>query len=324
VFEVSAGSVAAGFLPVVIYSPLPLILWATMRFGEKGASGAILIVTVVLIWRTLKGASLFVGADPETNVLTLQLFLAGLSVPLLLLGAAIDELRRAAQTTRALVRSVLTAQDEERRRIARELHDSTGQNLIAAHMLIGRIRNEVPASSSPAVNQLDDALRQSIAEVRTVSYLLHPPLLDESGLDLALRHYIEGYGQRSGVAVSLDLSITVGRLPPEIELALFRIVQEALTNVSRHSGSATARVRLRRERHNGTTNVLLTIEDAGKGIAMPAGRVRIGAPRAKTFNGVGLDSMRERLDQLGGRLEIDSRVGRTVVSAVVPLTVTDP
>jgi signal transduction histidine kinase len=319
VFEVSARNVATGFLPVVLYSPLPLILWSTMRFGEKGASAAILIVTVVLIWRTLQGPSLFVGADPETNVLTLQLFLAGLSIPVVLLGAAIDELRRAAHTTRELARSVLTAQDEERRRIARELHDSTGQNLIGAHMLVNRIRDVVPASSARVVDQLDDTLRQSIAEVRTVSYLLHPPLLDESGLDLALRHYIEGFGQRSGVAVSLDMSSTVGRLPAETEIALFRVVQEALTNVSRHSGSATASVRLRRERRNGTASVFLTIEDAGKGIAAFARRHGSGAPRQRAVNGVGLDSMRERLDQLGGRLEVDSRVGRTVVTAIVPL-----
>jgi signal transduction histidine kinase len=190
-------------------------------------------------------------------------------------------------------------------------------------MMVGRLRHIVPASSSPAIDQLDETLRQSIAEVRTVSYLLHPPLLDESGLDLALRHYIEGFGQRSGIAVVLDVPPVLGRLPPEIELALFRVVQEALTNVGRHSGSATALVRLQRERHNGTAQVLLTVEDAGKGIAAFARRVGRVPSRAKSFNGVGLDSMRERLDQLGGRLEIESRVGRTVVSAVVPLNVGD-
>jgi integral membrane sensor domain MASE1 len=180
-FEVSAGRMQSGFLPAVLYSPLPFVLWATLRFGEKGASGAILIVTVVLIGRTLKGPSLFIGADPETNVLALQLFLTGLAIPVLLLGAAIDELRRAEQTTRELAGSVLTAQDEERRRIARDLHDSTGQNLIAASMLVGRIRNFVPATGVPAVNQLDDTLRQSIDEVRTVSYLLHPPCSTRRG-----------------------------------------------------------------------------------------------------------------------------------------------
>src|SRR5207237_6664658 len=115
---------------------------------------------------------------PETHVLALQVFLAGLAIPVLLLGAAIDELRHAAQTTRELAGSVLTAQDEERRRIARELHDSTGQNLIATSMLVGRLRNTLPSAANAAIDQIDETLRQSIEEVRTVSYLLHPPLLD--------------------------------------------------------------------------------------------------------------------------------------------------
>jgi signal transduction histidine kinase len=317
-FEVSAGRMASGFLPAVLYSPLPFVLWATLRFGEKGASGAILIVTVVLIGRTLKGPSLFIGADPETNVLALQLFLTGLAIPVLLLGAAIDELRRAEQTTRELAGSVLTAQDEERRRIARELHDSTGQNLIAASMLVGRIRNFVPATGVPAVNQLDDTLRQSIDEVRTVSYLLHPPLLDEAGLELALRHYVDGFCQRSGLAVDLQVSPDLGRLPSDAEVALFRVVQEALTNVSRHSGSKTARIELRRQTEKGKRLVILTIGDGGRGIARVVRRSRLALQRPGTAGGVGLASMRERLHQIGGWLQIESEVGRTIVTAVVP------
>jgi signal transduction histidine kinase len=317
-FEVSAGRMQSGFLPAVLYSPLPFVLWATLRFGEKGASGAILIVTVVLIGRTLKGPSLFIGADPETNVLALQLFLTGLAIPVLLLGAAIDELRRAEQTTRELAGSVLTAQDEERRRIARELHDSTGQNLIAASMLVGRIRNFVPATGVPAVNQLDDTLRQSIDEVRTVSYLLHPPLLDEAGLELALRHYVDGFCQRSGLAVDLQVSPDLGRLPSDAEVALFRVVQEALTNVSRHSGSKTARIELRRQTGKGKRLVILTIGDDGRGIAKLLRRPRVSLQRPGAAGGVGLASMRERLHQIGGWLQVESEVGRTIVTAVVP------
>jgi len=313
-FQASAGRVSPGFLPALLYSPLPFVLWATLRFGQKGASGAILIVTVVLIWRALKGPSLFIGADPETNVMALQLFLTGLAVPVLLLGAAIDELRHAAQTTRELAGSVLTAQDQERRRIARELHDSTGQNLIAASMLLGRVRNMLPDSGGSAASQLDDTLRQSIDEVRTLSYLLHPPLLDEAGLELALRHYVDGFSQRSGIAVHLDVAPDVTRLPSDVELALFRVVQEALTNVSRHSGSATARIDLRRATAKGKAIVVLSIADAGKGIVR---RASLGTRRSR-HDGVGLASMRERLRQIGGRLELQSEVGRTVVTAVVP------
>ncbi|MFL6970568.1 MAG: MASE1 domain-containing protein [Xanthobacteraceae bacterium] len=319
-FEISARTVASSFLPAVLYSPLPFMLWATLRFGGKGASGAILVVTVVLIWRTLKGPTLFIGADPETNVLALQVFLAGLAIPVLLLGAAIDELRHAAQTTRDLAGSVLTAQDEERRRIARELHDSTGQNLIATSMLVDRLRNTLPASAGATIDQLDETIRQSIDEVRTVSYLLHPPLLDEAGLELAVRHFVDGLCQRSGLRIDLDVAPDLGRLSSEIELALFRVVQEALTNVSRHSGSANARIGLRRGTARGKRGVILTIEDAGKGISGLGRLPGMGSRKTRVNDGVGLASMRERLHQIGGWLDLESEIGRTVVTAVVPHT----
>jgi signal transduction histidine kinase len=319
-FEVSARTVASGFLPAVLYTPLPFILWSTIRFGEKGASGAIFIVTLVLIWRTLKGPSLFVGADPETNVLALQLFLIGLSIPVLLLGAALDELRHAEEVTRELAGSVLTAQDEERRRIARDLHDTTGQNLVVANLLVERLRNTLPESNA-IVQQIGDSLQQSIGELRTVSYLLHPPMLDEAGLELALRHYVEGFSERSGLNVDLDPAPDLGRFPGAVELALFRVVQEALTNVSRHSGSTTARIRVRRGMARERHCVILTIHDSGNG--MP------GAPRptwtreGRSAGGLGLASMRERLHQLGGWLEVESTIGRTIITAIVPLNDSD-
>jgi signal transduction histidine kinase len=160
-------------------------------------------------------------------------------------------------------------------------------------------------------------LQQSIREVRTVSYLLHPPLLDEVGLGPALRCYVDGYSERSGLAVDLDVAPDVNRLPPDTELAVFRIVQEALTNVSRHSQSPTARIRLVRETASDGSNIVLTIEDAGRG--MPAtSNARALTGRKLGARGVGLASMRERLHQLGGSLEIESAVGWTVVRAIIP------
>src|SRR5262249_18140478 len=132
VAAIAAGRLTTSFLPAVLFLPLPVILWATVRFGEKGASGAILVVAVILTWRTLHGRSLFPAEDPERSVLALELFLTGLSIPVLLLGAVIDELQRAERTMRQLAAAMVRAQDGERRRIARDLHDSTGQNLIAA------------------------------------------------------------------------------------------------------------------------------------------------------------------------------------------------
>jgi signal transduction histidine kinase len=315
-FEGSHGTVASGFLPALLYSPLPLILWATLRFGARGGSTAILIVTVVLTWRTLQGPSLFIGADPETNVLALQVFLAGLSMPIVLLGAAIDDVRHAEQRMRQLAGSVLTAQDEERRRIARELHDSTGQNLIAAGMLVGQMRQMLPDAGGPPGQQLDEMVQRSINELRTMSYLLHPPLLDEGGLRLALEHYLEGFSERSGVAVVLEQFPKLERVSSDIELVLFRVVQEALTNVARHSGSRTARIGLGRKVVRGRRCIVLSVEDTGRGLP-----VRRLALQRKTIpgNGVGLASMRERLNQVDGWLELQSGAGGTTLTAVVPL-----
>jgi signal transduction histidine kinase len=315
-FEGSHGTVASGFLPALLYSPLPLILWATLRFGARGGSTAILIVTLVLTWRTLQGPSLFIGADPETNVLALQVFLIGLSMPIVLLGAAIDDVRHAEQGMRQLAGSVLTAQDEERRRIARELHDSTGQNLIAAGMLVSRMREMLPDEGGSPGQQLDDMVQRSINELRTMSYLLHPPLLDEGGLGLALQHYVDGFGQRSGVVVVLEQFPQLERVSSDIELVLFRVVQEALTNVARHSGSRTARIGLRRKVVRGRRCIVLSVEDTGRGLP-----VRRLALRRKAIpgNGVGLASMRERLNQVDGWLELQSGASGTTLTAVVPL-----
>jgi signal transduction histidine kinase len=221
---------------------------------------------------------------------------------------------------RELAASVVRAQDEERRRIARDLHDSTGQNLIAATLLLGRIEAVLPAAAKPILQKLEEVLQQSIREVRTVSYLLHPPLLDEAGLGPALRCYVDGYIERSGLAVDLEVGPDVERLPPDAELVLFRLVQEALTNVSRHSQSPIARIRLAREKASDGQTIVLTIEDAGRGMpAIGNRRALIGRTIRSRSAGVGLASMRERLHQIDGRLEIDSAVGRTIVRAVIPI-----
>jgi len=229
-------------------------------------------------------------------------------------------LRRSERTTRELAASLMRAQDDERRRIARDLHDSTGQNIIAATLLAGRIEQVLPEAARAEFHQLGDMLQQSIREIRTVSYLLHPPLLDEAGLVLAVRNYVEGFSKRSGVVVDLDLPSDLERMSPEAELALFRVVQEALTNVSRHSGSATARIRVAQKSLAGRPAVVLNVEDAGKGIPHLVGipRRRVGA-KGTSDTGVGLAGMRERLQQVGGRLDIQSVVGRTVITATVPV-----
>jgi signal transduction histidine kinase len=325
VFHTGRGTVESGFLPALLYTPLPFILWAAIRFGQRGASGAVLVLTIVSIWQNLHESLLFDGTNPERNVLALQFFLLGVAVPVFFLGAVIDELGRTGEAMRELAGSLLRVQDEERRRIARELHDSTGQNLTAAGLLVNRLQGTTPESSRPVVAELDEILRQSMVEIRTLSYLLHPPLLDGIGLEMALRTYLEGFSKRTGIRVELDFPQETGRMPAAVELVLFRVIQEALTNVWRHSGSAIARIKLAQESSGGEDHVTLSIEDFGKGIPRNVRMSTLAGTKTRhdTSMGLGLVGMRERLHQIGGSLEIDSGKGSTVIRAIVRLIPTD-
>jgi PAS domain S-box-containing protein len=203
-------------------------------------------------------------------------------------------------------------QDEERRRIARELHDSVGQLLAAIGMNMEIVRaqsHKLDAEAQRAFNDNAMMVEQVSSEIRTISHLLHPPLLDIAGLASALRWYVDGFSSRSNIKVDLEIPQTLGRLPAEIEIAIFRIVQECLTNIHRHSGSSTANIRVSQEGDRLTVQV----RDQGKGIPLEKRRDVIEAGRG----GVGLGGMRERLRQLGGTLEIQSGDRGTIVAATL-------
>jgi signal transduction histidine kinase len=203
-------------------------------------------------------------------------------------------------------------QDEERRRLARELHDSVGQTLAALSMNIAIIQaqsDKLDLSGARAVSENAHLVDQVSREIRTISHLLHPPLLDIAGLASALRWYVDGFSERSNIKVDLEIPSDFGRLPDELEIAIFRIVQECLTNIHRHSGSNTATIRLHQESHHLTVQV----QDSGKGIRPEKQRELIESGRG----GVGFAGMRERLRPLGGTLEIKSDGSGTVVSAVL-------
>ncbi len=309
----------SAFLPALLYLPLPLILWMAFRFGVRGASIAILTVTVVLVSQTLRGPSPFAMADIETNVLALQLFLTGLSIPVLLLGAAVDETAATQAATRRLAGSLLRAHDEERRRIARGLHESTAQDLVAATMLASQMQKESP-DKADLLAKHSELLQRSISNLRGMSYLLHPPLLDEAGLPLALRSYITEFSQRSGIRIDADLHDDIGRLPADVELALFRVTQEALSNVRRHTESPSARILLSREIDAGEDSIVLTIQNAEEStprLATLASRL-LRRDHLDPLRGTGLASIRERLHQIGGKLELRSAGGLTHVRAIVP------
>jgi signal transduction histidine kinase len=222
---------------------------------------------------------------------------------------------RQTEKVRELSGRLLQTRDEERRHIARELHDSVGQLATAMRMNLHSLAQESHALSQDANRALSEnvtLMDQLIREVRTISYLLHPPLLDELGLPSALQWFAEGFAQRSRIQLKLEVHPEFNRLPKELEIHLFRIVQECLTNVHRHSGSASAFIRLSQ---NGGW-VRLEVEDAGGGIP----EEKLKALESKGTLGVGISGMRERARQLGGTIEITSVPKRTVVSTIIPVS----
>jgi PAS domain S-box-containing protein len=409
------------------------MLWAAVRFGPRGASGAILVVSLMALAGAIEGHAPFLSASPEHTILALQMFLAVLAAPFLVLSGLvveraraatevelahkelrsildhtpafvyvkdregrysyanrsaralresdflgcstadlfpaniaaalmaedqlvmghgrpiikeevldrgtgarsylttkfplkdpsgqtygvcivstdISELKRAQQEVHDLSARLLSAQDEERRRIARELHDSTAQALTALVLNLNRlVRNGGLDEDARAVTNESIALvNQMHSEMRTLSYLLHPPLLDELGLAAALTWYVDGFTKRSGIAVRLSVSPNIDRVDANIEMALFRVVQESLGNVHRHSGSKTAEIRLER-----TSGVLaLLISDSGHGFRMSSDSGQLQSL------GVGIAGMKARIEQLGGKLDIRSTGNGTTVSAMIPV-----
>jgi two-component system, NarL family, sensor kinase len=224
--------------------------------------------------------------------------------------------KRAEEELRRVSAELLQLQDEERRRIGRDLHDSTGQSLAALEIDLAQLGREAAKLSPEGREQLEqcmDLARQCSTEIRTASYLLHPPLLDELGLSSALRWLADGLKARSGLEVRLDLPERLQGVAPEEELALFRVAQEALTNVQRHSSSPWVAMRLRAE----PGSLVLEIEDAGRGMPAAEGADKESSGR---FAGVGVAGMRERIRQFGGTFDVESTANGTLVRACIPLS----
>jgi signal transduction histidine kinase len=225
------------------------------------------------------------------------------------------QLQQGNKDLRDLSVRLLHVQDDERRRIARDLHDSTGQALTALKLELAGIERELAEKNPQLAVQLAACIgdaRMISDELRTISYLLHPPLLDELGLGSALRWYVDGFEKRSGIAVNLELNITE-RQAPEMETMLFRVVQECLINIHRHSGSAVASIRLSQTNQE----LIMEVEDEGRGI----NAAELAAVAAGETIGVGLRGMRERISDFGGELEVLSTGQGTKVRAVIPMDV---
>ncbi len=223
------------------------------------------------------------------------------------------ELMKQSEGIRNLSARLLKVQDEERRRIARDFHDSAGQTLTALGLNLAELiqRADVVAPElAQEGKEIEEMVQQLHREIRTTSYLLHPPLLDEAGLKSSLSWYVHGVAERSGMRIGLDICDDFGRLPADMELAIFRVVQECLTNIHRHSGSKTAKIRVSREEDN----VCVEVRDEGKGI--PPDRL---AEIQSHGSGVGITGMRERLHQFKGDMNIESSGGGTSVLVKIPI-----
>jgi len=213
------------------------------------------------------------------------------------------ELAEANEKLRELTGSLLHLQDMERRRFARELHDSVGQLLSVISMNLASFDHEnLTPDAMHLLNDSKELVEQIIREIRTISHLLHPPLLDEAGLGAALRIYVEGFGQRSGIAADLQVDEELPRLSPDLEISIFRIVQECLTNILKHAEARSIVIRVRCS--GGAVSV--TVSDDGRGMAP-----------GRSF-GVGLRGMEERVNELHGTLRVDSTARGTTITATLP------
>jgi signal transduction histidine kinase len=221
----------------------------------------------------------------------------------------LNDIREQAQTEAMLTDfsgQIIQAQDDERKRIAGELHDTTGQVLAAVSMNLSQLKRSSARKNLAKLTECQDLITTAASEIRNLSYLLHPPLINEGGLGSAITEYTLGFEARSGLKISVEISDDVGRLNGKREIALYRIVQEGLGNIHRHSGSRTARIKLFRDKEN----IVLEISDEGSGMKR--------REDGKLGEGVGLRSMRERIRPFAGTLEIESSAAGTKLKVIWP------
>ena len=293
----------------------PLLLWSAMRFGTLGASTALLIVAVVSTASTGRGMGPFAGQSPGDNTLSLQLLILGIGVPLLGLAVVLGEEQRARQALqsshaemRELNRKLIAAREEEASRIARELHDDVGQRLALVSIGLGRLRQTSPETSDPPpVAKLQEQTSAIARSLRQISHQLHPAALEHAGLDSALELKCEEVRQATNLEVALVNQCDPSGIPQDVALCLYRVVQEALNNVVRHSGAGRVDVLLRLE----GSDLILGVTDDGRGFDSAPGR---------PTPGLGLRSAAERVAAVGGVLTVASAPGAgTTVRAAIPL-----
>jgi two-component system sensor histidine kinase UhpB len=283
-------------VPALIYLPLPLLLWAAFRIGPAGLSVSLLAISLISIHAVMDGRGPFISSSPATSVLSMQVFLCMIGVPLLLLAAAVVEQRNTAASLREASRRLIDAQERERQRIAQELHDDIGQRLVLAKIELDQLIAR--ESTDTAIGQLD-TLRSQVGQISRatweMSHGLYPSSLEYLGLQRGLKRLCLDISQETALECRCETHSVPDRLPANLSLCLYRVAQEALQNIVRHSQAK---------------KVLVELLASGDRIRLRVVDDGIGFSQAVVVPGLGFSSMRDRLQSVDGGVHVDSAPGR--------------
>lgn len=299
--------VAPGNVPALVYVPLPLLLWAALRFGLGGLSASLLGIALISTWNAMHGRGPFTSPSMMENIQSLQVLLCMVALPLMLLAAVITDRWRTEESLRDISGRLIDAQEQERHRIAREIHDDVGQRLALVELGLGHAKDDSDASLQVRLGELHDQVCEISKAAHEMSIGLHPSHLEHLGFASAIRRLCRDMGREKSLDIHFSAEGLPERLPANISLCLYRVTQEALQNVVRHSSARAGLVNVK----VADGLLWLTIVDDGVGFVV----------KRQAASGLGLTSMRERLRSVGGTLEITSEPTKgTRIDASVPVT----
>jgi signal transduction histidine kinase len=301
-----------GNIPALMYAPLPLLLWAVVRFGSGGLSVCLLGMALISIWNAMQGRGPFTAASMAHNVLSLQVLLCTVTLPLLFLAAVMVERRRTEASLRDTTGRLIDAQEQERRRIAREIHDDYSQRLALLAMDLENLaeenRGNYSVEAGQRLHQVWNGIAEIGADLHSLSHRLHSSTLDSLGLVAGVKAFCREFAEQQEIQIDFADENVPSGVPGDVALCLFRIVQEGLRNIKRHSGADKAGVRVERVGER----LHLSVTDQGRGF---------DTQTRSAAGGIGIRSMEERLRPLGGKLEIYSRpMGGTRIDVWLPLS----
>lgn len=291
--------------PLLLFVPVALLLWATARFGSGGLSLCLLVISVTAIWYVVHGREPFPSASLRQNVLAIQILLCTVVLPLMFLSAFMTEARQTQRSLRQMVCNLITAQEQERARIGRELHDDINQRLALLAIELGLLRDH-PSDVASRVQQIQQKTDEIARDVQSLSHDLHPSKLEYLGAAAGMRSWCNEFAERQSMNIEFETDVS-STIPPEVGVCLFRVLQEALHNAAKHSGVKHIEVRLA-ERPGA---VHLMVRDSGRGFDLEP---------AMFVKGLGLTSMRERVRLVDGTISIESKpMGGTTIRVCIPL-----